>query len=88
MDLKEVFEIKLSYILKMIEVLKIFQVPNDWWDYAWTDKPTDKNGMHEYGTAFKIIPLHKQFYKEYQEELKKNNITEMVISKGIFYSKK
>lgn len=72
----------------MVGFYSLMKVPNDWWDYAYTDKPATKTGLHEYGTTFKIIQLHKQYEKQYLKELDEAGIKTSVAKDGITYSKK
>lgn len=84
---QETFEMKLSYIIKMVYICGVFQVPKDWWSYAYAETETDKFGRHREGTVFKIIQLNKKFEFDYNKRLKEANIIVKNLRNGIIYEK-
>jgi hypothetical protein len=88
MGMKETFDKKLAYLISMVGFHGLMKIPNDWWDYAYTDKPTTKTGLHGYGTTFRIVSLCKQYEKQYLKKLDDAGIKVLATKDGITYLKK
>jgi hypothetical protein len=76
-DLKNTFYKKINFIIKMVRVYSMYSVPEDWFDVAIANKDhtkTNKNGLHEYGTSFKIDSLISLYEAEFNNILSNYHI--------------
>lgn len=76
-DFKKTFYKKINFIIKMVSVYNKYIVPEDWFDVAIANNDhtkTNKNGLHEYGTSFKIESLISLYESEFNNILSNYNI--------------
>lgn len=88
MEIQNVFQIKLKYIINMVKMNGMFKIPYSWWEYAnpMNNEP-DKNGMHPVSTNFKIIRLDDEFDSQYFQSLSAEGIIWQKQKDGILYKK-
>ena len=76
-DFKKTFYKKINFIIKMVRVYNTYIVPEDWFDVAIANNDhtkTNKNGLHEYGTSFKIESLISLYETEFNSILSNYHI--------------
>ena len=76
-DFKKTFYKKISFIIKMVRVYNMYIVSEDWFDVAIANNEhtkTNKNGLHEYGTSFKIKSLMSLYESEFSNILSNYHI--------------
>jgi len=78
-DYYTTFMTKISFITQMVDTYGIYIVPVDFFEFS---KEIDngqnkitKQGIHEYGTRFKIFSLLDEFKEEFQRILSSCNIS-------------
>ena len=78
-DYSSTFMTKISFIIQMVNTYGIYIVPVDFFEFS---KEIDngqnkitKQGVHEYGTQFKIFSLLDEFKEEFQKVLNSYNIS-------------
>lgn len=77
-DYYSTFKTKISFIIQMVNTYGTYIVPIDFFEFS---KEIDngqnkitKQGVHEYGTQFKIFSLLDEFKEEFQRVLNSCNI--------------
>ncbi len=76
-DFKNTFYKKIIFIIKMVRVYNMYIVPENWFDVAIAKddhNKTNKNGIHEYGTSFKIESLISLYKTEFNDILSNYHI--------------
>lgn len=76
-DFKKTFYKKINFIIKMVSIYNKYIVPEDWFDVAIAHNDhtkTNKNGLHEYGTSFKIESLISLYETEFNNILSNYHI--------------
>ena len=62
---------KITFITQMVDIYSQYAVPSDFFNIsrADTEKYTNKNGIHQYGTQFKIFSLINEYKDEFDRIL-------------------
>lgn len=68
---------KIIFIVKMVSIYNTYIVPDDWFDVAIANDihtKTNKNGLHEYGTSFRVESLINIYKSDFNNIINKYHI--------------
>lgn len=77
-DYYSTFKTKISFIIQIVNIYGTYIVPIDFFEFSKEisdgQNKITKQGVHEYGTQFKIFSLLDEFKEEFQRILSSCNI--------------
>lgn len=77
-DYYSTFKTKISFIIQIVNIYGIYIVPIDFFEFSKEindgQNKITKQGIHKYGTQFKIFSLLDEFKEEFQKVLNSYNI--------------
>jgi hypothetical protein len=78
-DYYSTFKTKISFIIQIVNIYGIYIVPIDFFEFSKEindgQNKITKQGIHKYGTQFKIFSLLDEFKEEFQKVLNSYNIS-------------
>jgi hypothetical protein len=78
-DYYSTFKTKISFIIQMVNIYRIYIVPVSFFEFSKEindgQNKITKQGIHKYGTQFKIFSLLDEFKEEFQKVLNSCDIS-------------